>query len=203
MPLSRARLLGLVAIAAGGLALVLILALGLRTAPSATAPSSAAPLLAPRFSRAPGLQLSVLAPASLPAPLDASWARATADQQVRLVELRGRPVVLNFWASWCDPCRREAPMLQRAWRAQHGRVLFLGVNQNDARDDALAFLRRYAITYPSLREAGDATAIRWGVRGFPVTYFLASDGRVVAQAIGQLRPGQLQRGIAAARTGKL
>lgn len=81
--------------------------------------------------------------------------------------------------------------------------MFLGVNQNDARGDAVAFLRRFGITYPSLYEEGDATAIRWGVGGFPVTYFLAADGRVVAQAIGLLRPGQLQRGIAAASTGRL
>lgn len=60
-----------------------------------------------------------------------------------------------------------------------------------------------AFTYPSLREAGDATAIRWGVGGFPVTYVLAADGRVVARSIGEFRPQQLRRGLAAARKGRL
>ncbi len=94
-------------------------------------------------------------------------------------------------------------MLERAWRRTRGRMLFLGIDQDDTRGDARALLRRFGVSYPSLRESGDATARRWGVGGFPVTFFLAADGRVVAQAIGQMHPRQLRAGIAAARRGTL
>jgi cytochrome c biogenesis protein CcmG/thiol:disulfide interchange protein DsbE len=144
----------------------------------------------------------VLSPPLSP-PLRSRWACATSDNEVALSELRGLPVVVNFWASWCDPCRREAALLERAWRRDGGQVLFLGVDQDDAHDDALSFLDRFRVTCPALREAGNATAARWGVGGFPVTFFIDPGGRVVAQTIGQLRPGRLERGITAARTGRL
>ena len=199
----RARLLSATGLVLLLLSLAALVWAGLRTAPANTAGASTAPLFAPRFARPPRLALGVLTRGAMPPALRFWWARVTADNVVDLAEVRHRPVVVNFWASWCDPCRREAPLLERTWRAERGRVLFLGVNQNDARNDALAFIRRFALSYPSLREPGDASAIRWGVGGFPVTFFLAPDGGVVAQSIGQLRPAQLQRGIAAARRGRL
>lgn len=200
---SRRRLWSLSVLGVLALAVVVVVWAGLRSRPSTTARASAATLVTPRFSRPPKLALGVLTAGSIPQPLRSRWTRAAADGEVALTELRGYPIVLNFWASWCAPCRREAPLLMRAWRAEHGRVLFLGVNQNDAADDARAFVRRFATSYPSVRESGDRTARRWGVGGFPVTFFLSAGGRVVAQTIGQLRRGQLERGIAAARRGSL
>lgn len=199
VPLRRIALLVL----AAGAALAAVVAVGLRSARTSTAQPGATPLVAPRSARTPNLSLGVLTAVAPPGVVGTTWARAARDGRVRLSELRGHPVVLNFWASWCDPCRREAPLLESAWRRESGDVLFLGVNQNDTRSDALGFLRRFAITYPSLREDGDTTAIRWGVRGFPVTFFIATDGHVVAQSIGRLRAAQLRDGLAAARTGRL
>lgn len=198
LPRSRILLTALAGVLA--MAVLAVVAVGLRSARSASAPSAAAPLLRPRFTTAPRLRLGLLSRGSLPAAGDELWRRAAADRQIDLTELHGRPLVINFWASWCDPCRREAPLLERAWQRRRGGTLFLGVNQNDLLGDARGFLRRFAITYPSVREGGDATGRRWGVAGFPVTFFVAADGHVVAQAIGLLRPTQLERGIEAART---
>lgn len=197
--LARTRIVLLAASAVLAAFLLAALATGLRLTGSSTGAPVAAPLVRPPFRAAPRVDLAVLSNGRLPSGLAPVWQRAVADRRVELAELRGRPVVVNFWASWCLPCRREAPLLERTWRQEAGRTVFLGINQNDALSDARAFLRRFDTTYPSLRESRDATARRWRVGGFPTTFFVAGDGHVVAQAIGRLRPDQLRRGIEAAR----
>jgi cytochrome c biogenesis protein CcmG/thiol:disulfide interchange protein DsbE len=123
--------------------------------------------------------------------------------RVSLGQLRGTPVVLNFWASWCDPCRAEAPVLERAWARERARgVLFLGLNMQDITDDAHAFTRAARVTYPSVRDESNGVAHRWGVTGLPETFFLSAQGRVVGHVIGAVSPGQLAAGIAAARAGR-
>lgn len=191
------RLRIVLATLAGVLALVVV-ATGVRLGGWASGPPARAALQPPRFSDPPRLDLGILSRGRLPARLEQTWQRVVADGSVDLPELKGRPILVNFWASWCDPCRREAP-LQRAWETKRGRVLFLGVNQNDSPGAAAAFLRRFSITYPSLRERGDSAARRWGVFGFPTTFFIASDGHAVARVVGPLRSAQLQRGIGAAQ----
>jgi len=91
----------------------------------------------------------------------------------------GKPVVLNFWASWCVPCKDEAPMLEAAARRNGARFSFIGVNVQDTDADARAFIARYGVTYPS--GAGDAgpISIQYGMRGVPETYFIAPDGKLV------------------------
>jgi thiol-disulfide isomerase/thioredoxin len=198
----RARLL-LLAAAALAAVLLVSLALGVRLTGTPSESPASAPLVRPSFTTAPPLGLEVLSQGRMPAALAELWRRAARDQRVDVPELRGWPLVINFWASWCLSCRREAPLLERAWRREAGRVLFVGVNQNDALSDARAFLRRFKVSYPSLRESGYATARRWRVAGFPVTFFVAADGHVVAEAIGRLRPGQLGRGVRATRQDRL
>ena len=152
--------------------------------------------------QAPGFDLAAFEPGD-PGRLAPVWRRATADGRVSLTELRGTPVVVNFWASWCDPCRAEAAVLQRGWRAaERQRVLVLGLNQQDARDDARAFLREFSITFPQVRDPGKDTARSWGVNGIPETFFISRDRDVVGHVIGVVSDDQMQLGITAARTGR-
>jgi cytochrome c biogenesis protein CcmG, thiol:disulfide interchange protein DsbE len=147
---------------------------------------------------APGFTLSSLADGR-----DAgdAWTRAAADGEVSLRELRGTPLVLNFWASWCDPCRAEATRLERAWKQQSG-VLFLGLDAQDAREDARDFISQFSLTFPHVRDPGNDTQRAWGVTGLPETYFIAADGRVVGHVIGTVDEQQLADGIAAAKAGR-
>jgi cytochrome c biogenesis protein CcmG/thiol:disulfide interchange protein DsbE len=147
---------------------------------------------------APGFTLSPLADGR---EAGAAWSRAAADGEVSLRELRGTPLVLNFWASWCDPCRAEAKRLETSWKEQDG-VLFLGLDVQDAREDARDFISQFGLTFPHVRDPGNDTQRAWGVTGLPETYFIAADGRVVGHVIGTVDEQQLAEGIAAAKAGR-
>ncbi|HEV7460917.1 MAG TPA: TlpA disulfide reductase family protein [Solirubrobacteraceae bacterium] len=197
---SPLRLVGRIAAALIGVAFVALLAYGLATkSPDRTVDDG---LRASGSVGAPALNQPVLERGDLGAPLRSRVGSAFAGGHVSLAQLRGVPVVLNFWASWCDPCRAEAPVLQRAWLREraHG-VLFLGLNMQDITDDAHAFTRAVGATYPSLRDRSNGVAHRWGVTGLPETFFLSTQGRVVGHVIGAVSPSQLAAGIAAAQAG--
>ena len=88
-------------------------------------------------------------------------------------DLKGRPVVVNFWASWCIPCREEAPLLEKAWKAyRDDGVIFLGVNIKDAESDAKRFVEEFGITYPTVRDLDQGLTKGFGVRGLPETFFV-------------------------------
>jgi cytochrome c biogenesis protein CcmG, thiol:disulfide interchange protein DsbE len=151
---------------------------------------------------APGFELAVLASGD-PGPLARTWQRAADQGRVDLRELRGTPVVLNVWASWCVPCREEAPLLEQGWqRARDQGVLFLGLNMQDVRGDALAFLRRFGQTFPNVRDPSNATSRRWGATGIPETFFISAQGKVVGHVIGVVTKRQLTDGVAAAIAGR-
>jgi cytochrome c biogenesis protein CcmG/thiol:disulfide interchange protein DsbE len=97
-----------------------------------------------------------------------------------LASLRGKIVVLNFWASWCGPCKDEAPLLQQIslQYADQG-VVVLGIDSQDASSDGRAFAGRYHLTYPLLHTAGSDLSHRWGVTGYPETFLIDRGGRVV------------------------
>lgn len=97
---------------------------------------------------------------------------------------KGRPVVVNIWASWCGPCRVEMPLLERASRAYGEQVQFLGVASRDQRVPAEEFLRRYGVTYPNLLDDSGQIRRFLTVRGFPTTYVFDRRGRLVARTVG-------------------
>jgi len=111
---------------------------------------------------------------------------------ISLEDLRGKPVVINFWASWCPPCRIEAPLLERTWRAYKNRgLIFLGVNIQDRKEDALSYIREFDITYPNGPDPTGEITINYGVSGLPVTFFISRKGEVVRRWVGAVEPGVL------------
>jgi len=91
----------------------------------------------------------------------------------------GKPVVVNFWASWCGPCADEAPVLQDAARRYGDRITFVGVDVQDIDSDAQTFLRKYGITYQNGSGNAGPISVQYGMRGVPETYFIAPDGHLV------------------------
>jgi cytochrome c biogenesis protein CcmG/thiol:disulfide interchange protein DsbE len=118
-----------------------------------------------------------------------------------LDELRGQIVVLNFWASWCEPCAEEAPILVRAQRElkAKGDGTVLGVTYKDFADESRAFVRRYGLNYPSVRDDKLELAPGFGTTALPETFVIDSRGRVVAVGRGQLKEEFLDGAIARAR----
>jgi cytochrome c biogenesis protein CcmG/thiol:disulfide interchange protein DsbE len=116
---------------------------------------------------------------------------------VDLAALRGRPVVVNFWATWCAPCVREFPLL-RAAAADHrpDRLAVVGVLTNDRPDAARAFVRRHHATWPVGIDPNAATAGRWGAVGLPHTFFLRPDGTLATHQLGELTKAALDRQLA-------
>lgn len=123
---------------------------------------------------------------------------ALADARLSPRELRGYPVVVNFWASWCGPCKAEAPRLTASARAHRGDVVFLGIDVQDFEGDARRFLERYETNYVSVRDGGDSTYGAYGLTGLPETYYLDRDGRIVAHSVGEISEAELEAGIAEA-----
>ena len=110
-----------------------------------------------------------------------------------LSDLRGRVVMLNFWASWCPPCRREAPALEKVYREYSGqRVEFIGVDIWDRRDDALEFIDRYEVTYPNGIDDKGTILIDYGVTGIPETLFINCDGVLAKKFAGPISADKLR-----------
>lgn len=111
--------------------------------------------------------------------------RSFAGGILALSDFRGQPVVLNFWASWCVPCREEMPILERVWREFRQRgVTTLGVNAADDFDDAAAFLKRLQITYANVYDPEQNRLQAYRVTGLPTTVFLDAQLRIRAQVAG-------------------
>ena len=106
---------------------------------------------------------------------------------VQLSDYRGQVIVLNFWASWCIPCRDEATVIEKLYREYRGRdVVFLGVNMQDTESNARAFINEFGLSYPNGRDLNGSIYIMYGVAGVPETFIIGSDGEVRHKHVGPI-----------------
>jgi len=156
-----------------------------------------------------GVLVSVLAapiwkgtdPHALPSVLEGRVAPGFAlktleGEDVDLASLAGKPLVLNFWATWCQPCALEHPNLMAGARRNPG-VVFLGVLYGDTPEKAKRYLARAGSAYPTLVDPGQRTAMDYGVGGVPETFFIDRGGRIVKKLAQPLSAAELQRNVEA------
>ena len=116
---------------------------------------------------------------------------------LRLADLRGRPVIVNFWASWCGPCVDEFPLLLNAAAAHRSSDLaVVGIVFRDRPEAARTFMSRMGASWPTAMDPGDAVATRFGIIGPPDTFFIDRNGVIVGRQIGQLGAADLEHGLA-------
>lgn len=122
-------------------------------------------------------------------------------QPVSLEQFRGRPVVINFWASWCAPCKMEHPVLEWGQREFGDQAQFLGVVFEDTEDNARKFLQRYGASFPQLADPRSRVAVDYGVAGVPETYFIDPQGTILRKHVGPIDPESLASSIRALAAG--
>jgi cytochrome c biogenesis protein CcmG/thiol:disulfide interchange protein DsbE len=135
---------------------------------------------------------ALVGPRGMAAPPFALAKVSHPSQTLSLSDFRGRDLVINFWASWCVPCRTEMPLLEASFRSERGKVVFVGIDTNDTSNAAQAFLARVHVTYPAVSDPNGNTAVAYGLFGLPTTVFISPSGRIVGRHIGQLRADTLR-----------
>jgi cytochrome c biogenesis protein CcmG/thiol:disulfide interchange protein DsbE len=139
-------------------------------------------------------------PAAAPRPAPQFTVPSLRDplQQISLSAYQGRPVIVNFFASWCGPCRRETPLLAKFYRESGGKVAIIGVDAQDKTTSARRFVAAYQVGYPVGVETTSAIADAYDVSniGIPITFFLDSRHRIVKRVIGDVSPQTLTAGVA-------
>lgn len=108
----------------------------------------------------------------------------------------GKPAFIDVWASWCVPCRAEAPMLARLWRRYRSEVRFVGIDVQDTRGDARAFIRRYHLGYPSIFDAQGSLAGRLDFFGLPTAYLVDRNDRIAGKLVGKQDVATLRSALA-------
>ena len=144
---------------------------------------------------APSFDLAVIWPNSQTWPTNIR--PSLKDGKLTLSELRGHPAVINFWASWCVPCKEEAPAFDAAALQFRGRVAFVGVNVQDLTGPARRFLERHQVNNVSVRDGSNTTYNNYGLTGVPETYYIDPHGRATSHAPGAITKTEL---LASVRT---
>lgn len=119
-------------------------------------------------------------------------------QVLSLAQFRGKPIVVNFWASWCDPCKEEVPLLETAWKqtqAQGKDVVFLGIDFQETSSSALGFLHTYTITYPLVLDTHGTVSNKYYINSLPDTVFINRDSIVVSKVSQQITSQLLTRNL--------
>jgi cytochrome c biogenesis protein CcmG/thiol:disulfide interchange protein DsbE len=133
---------------------------------------------------------------------DFTLPRLDREGELKLSSLRGKAVVVNFWASWCEPCKEEVAVLEAAWRKYGSRgLVVVGVDAQDFKGDARRFMRRYGMTYPVVHDGPGETLGEWDLTGFPETFFVDRRGRLVGRRVsGEIDRETLEENIELALT---
>jgi thiol-disulfide isomerase/thioredoxin len=118
-------------------------------------------------------------------------------QHIALSQYKDKPLIVNFWASWCPPCQQETPLLARWYKAQHGTVNLVGLDENDSTASALKFAHAKGVSYPIGVDPGPAlvTASAYGVVALPQTFFLNAQHRIVDRVYGAVTQADLAAGV--------
>lgn len=138
-----------------------------------------------------GSESALVGRTEAPAPQFSLPSIGSASETIALRSFRGHDLVVNFWASWCIPCRTEMPLLQSSYRSEKGKVMFVGIDSNDTRGAARAFLSRVKVTYPTAFDPDGQVAQAYGLFGLPETVFISTGGRMLGRHIGQLDSASL------------
>jgi thiol-disulfide isomerase/thioredoxin len=141
-------------------------------------------------------------PAAAPPPIAKHFrldALGSPGREVSLSQYEGRPVLVNFFASYCAVCRKETPMLARFYRAHHGQVPIVGIDVSDTAAPALSLVRDAGVSYPIGADPMAVTASEYEVIALPQTFFLNADHRIVQRVFGAITPADLSTGLARMR----
>ena len=116
-------------------------------------------------------------------------------QQVSLSQYQGKPLIINFWASWCEPCQQETPLLASWYKQQHGHVVLLGLDENDIAADAIKFATAKGVSYPIGFDPNVTVPPAYNVDGLPQTFFLNAEHRIVDHVLGAVTKAELAKGL--------
>lgn len=122
-------------------------------------------------------------------------------QQVALSKYRGQPLIINFFASWCEPCKTETPLLAKFYRTQASKVALVGLDENDTLGNAMSFTHADGVSYPVGFDPHFTVATAYGVNALPQTFFLNARHEIVDRVFGKVTLASLNKGIALATAG--
>jgi cytochrome c biogenesis protein CcmG, thiol:disulfide interchange protein DsbE len=128
-------------------------------------------------------------------PVDFDLNRLNGNGKLELSSLKGKVVVVNFWASWCEPCKSEAPRFQQAFERYGKRVAFVGVDTADYSGDAGQFLSRYGVTYPNVRDPDRSVLGKYGGLPIPRTFVISPSWQVTGYIFGEARSEEIDSAI--------